>query len=204
MPVTINGSTGLTGVAAIDSVSSTELGYLDGLSEPLSTSLAAKAANPNFALLNAGGTPLTGAATITVSGISGKNQLFLWLDAGSSASASSYFGIRLNGDTGNNYQYAWVGRLGTALNQSIGPNSWYFLTRLGDLASVTASAFALVSGCNGTGYKPIVTSSYSNGSNTNMAGSSVGAWTGNSTVTSISVFSDTGNFDAGTLYVYGA
>lgn len=44
MPVSINGSSGLTGVAAIDSVSSTELGYLDGLTEPLTTSLAAKVA----------------------------------------------------------------------------------------------------------------------------------------------------------------
>ena len=42
MPISINGTTGLTGVAAIDDVSSTELGYLDGLVEPLSTSLASK------------------------------------------------------------------------------------------------------------------------------------------------------------------
>lgn len=46
MPVSINGSSGLTGVAAIDSVSSTELGYLDGLTEPLTTSLAAKLDTP--------------------------------------------------------------------------------------------------------------------------------------------------------------
>lgn len=39
MPVTINGSTGLTGVAAIDNVSSTELGYVDGVTSALQTQI---------------------------------------------------------------------------------------------------------------------------------------------------------------------
>lgn len=43
MPVTINGSTGLTGVAAIDNVSSTELGYLDGVLSAIQTQFAGKA-----------------------------------------------------------------------------------------------------------------------------------------------------------------
>ena len=44
MPVVINGTTGLTGVAAIDSVSSTELGYVDGVTAPLQTQVDAKVA----------------------------------------------------------------------------------------------------------------------------------------------------------------
>ena len=44
MPVTIGGSGPITGVTSINTtVSDTELGYLDGLTEPLTTSLAAKA-----------------------------------------------------------------------------------------------------------------------------------------------------------------
>jgi len=39
MAVTISGSTGLTGVAAIDNVSSTELGYLDGVTSAIQTQL---------------------------------------------------------------------------------------------------------------------------------------------------------------------
>ena len=46
MPVVINGTTGLTGVAAIDSVSSTELGYVDGVTAPLQTQVDGKLATP--------------------------------------------------------------------------------------------------------------------------------------------------------------
>jgi hypothetical protein len=50
MPVTINGSTGLTGVAAIDNVSSTELGYVDGVTSAIQTQLNAKAADSSQGL----------------------------------------------------------------------------------------------------------------------------------------------------------
>lgn len=47
MPVTIGGSGPITGVTSINTtVSDTELGYLDGLTEPLTTSLAAKLTTP--------------------------------------------------------------------------------------------------------------------------------------------------------------
>jgi hypothetical protein len=59
--------------------------------------------NPNYALINAGGTALTGAATITISGISGKKDLFIIIDSGSSANASSEFSIRFNADSAANY-----------------------------------------------------------------------------------------------------
>ena len=46
MPISINGSTGITGVAAIDNVSSTELGYLDGVSSALQTQINGKLTTP--------------------------------------------------------------------------------------------------------------------------------------------------------------
>ena len=44
MAVSINGTTGLTGVAAIDDVSSTELGYLDGVTSAIQGQLDGKQA----------------------------------------------------------------------------------------------------------------------------------------------------------------
>ena len=66
----------------------------------------------SWTLLNSGGTALTGAQTITVSGISSKNKLLVMLDAASSASAASFISLRLNTDTGNNYY--WMGNMITA------------------------------------------------------------------------------------------
>lgn len=46
MPVTINGSTGLTGVAAIDNVSSTELSYVDGVTSAIQSQIDSKFTTP--------------------------------------------------------------------------------------------------------------------------------------------------------------
>jgi trimeric autotransporter adhesin len=64
----------------------------------------------DWSLLNAGGTSLTGAATITVSGISGKNQLFVIIDEASSASTQSTISIRFNTDSGVSYTQ-WGSRI---------------------------------------------------------------------------------------------
>jgi hypothetical protein len=63
----------------------------------------------DWSLLIAGGT-LTGAATITVSGISGKNQLFVIIDEASSASTQSTISIRFNTDSGVSYTQ-WGSRI---------------------------------------------------------------------------------------------
>jgi hypothetical protein len=60
----------------------------------------------NYQLLNAGGTALTGTNTITISGISGKNSLWVYVVDVSSASASSNIIFRLNADSGSNYNFS--------------------------------------------------------------------------------------------------
>jgi hypothetical protein len=65
---------------------------------------AAPAAGANWTLLNAGGTLLTGATTITVSGISGADKIMVVIGENvSSANASSEISVRFNSDTGSNY-----------------------------------------------------------------------------------------------------
>ena len=75
MPVVINGTTGLTGVAAIDSVSSTELGYVDGVTAPLQTQVDGKVSSTGLAWTSytptwtaTGGTPAVGGAGGSLSG----------------------------------------------------------------------------------------------------------------------------------------
>ncbi len=166
-------------------------------------------ASDNFTLLNTGGTALTGATTITVSGISGKNRLYVWVDSLSCASTGlSYVTLRLNTDTGSNYYEA--GFKGQT-NNTVGPyNSngevYYMLGRFD--RSTTANYCGIqIDGCNSTGIKTISTVSgmqaYNNSGEFSLV--TVGHYTGSSAITSVSLYTlDGQNFDNGTMYVYGA
>lgn len=168
----------------------------------------------SWSLLNAGGTALTGATTITVSGISGKNSLMIVMNAASTANASgANFGVRVNGLTTN--VYYGVGQT----NYTDSPYSYTMFqernygntTNYLPLAKVvdgssTASGSVTLSGCNSTGIKPHISVGAANyGANYGHRRLSLqGYIDATSAITSVSVFSDDGNFDAGTLYVYGA
>jgi hypothetical protein len=160
--------------------------------------------SPSFTLLNSGGTAMTGAATITVSGISGKNSIFFRVSLGSSATASVNFYLRLNTDSGANYYYVGNGSFGDAVftKQGVDNTEIVFAAQGGDAANYV-NAYGLIEGANGTGIKPISYASFANGAG---AGNYTGAgfYSGTSTISSLSIVSASGNFDAGTLYVYGA
>ena len=173
---------------------------------------AATPTNKNFTLLNAGGTALTGAATITVSGISGQDELLVIVENASSANASSAIRLRINTDTGTNYYWYGINIIQTAtystnaLDDANGPDtSWPFGT-MGSNASATVSGTARISGANAAGVKAI----QSNGTGSPGGGNSQearilgGYYNSSSTVSSISVVSSTGNFDGGTVYVYAS
>ena len=161
---------------------------------------------PDFQLLNAGGTALTGATTITISSISGKSALFIRVTGASSANASSRIFIRVNGDTGStNYPWSYVAERNGAIysDQSEGSSSLYF-ANMGNAAGDVVNGYAYLYGTGTAGIKPYIWSANANGTSSDQAPSGVGAYLGTSAVTSISLGSSTGNFDAGTLYVYGA
>lgn len=166
-----------------------------------------------WTLLNTGGTALTGAATITVSGISNIEYLQIIISGASSASGSSLISYRFNGDSGNNYDmggpyyssegtYA-TGNLGTYNNIS---NDKAYFAVLSTNASSTATGGISLSGGKSTGNKAFtsVGGATPGGGNGHAAVWIHGVYKGTAAISSVSLISGTGNFDAGTMYVWGA
>jgi hypothetical protein len=165
----------------------------------------------NWSLLNAGGTALTGAATITVSGISGKDKILIFIDAASSVSASSFMSLRFNADSGANYGYAGAEFV---FASSLVPSGFsgvantggtsITLGRMAGNAASAVSGYLNMSGANAAGVK--VFESFGMGSTSSGDGQRAynygGFYNSASTISSVSILSDTGNFDSGTIYVY--
>ena len=164
----------------------------------------------NFSLINAGGTALTGAATVTVSGISGYSTLMILIDGASSVSADSGIYLRVNGATSNYFMMQSEFDFKSTYSQNnFGPNQITNGIKLADMSSNAASEIrggAFIFGCNSSGIKTIIC----NGAGSAAGGSSQSIYNGTgyynsaSTISSVSAFSDSGNFDAGTMYIYGS
>lgn len=169
---------------------------------------AAPAGGANWTLLNAGGTALTGAQTITVSGISNKSQVMFFIAGGSSANGSSLFSFRINSDSGSNYNQfganlSWQNTYSSGNYTAISNTSqsdYYLHYGAGNAAGVF-SGYVFLTGCNSSGVKSIIagTGATQTGNETSYTG---GYWNNSASVTSISLLSSSGNFDAGTIYVY--
>ena len=174
---------------------------------------AAGGASASFTLLNAGGTALTGAQTVTVSGISGIETLWIYCDAIGSASANSTFYIRLNGDTGSNY-YS-VGMRGTAgaansNYERFNPGAdtgfpFAFHDQLTSGGAPVGAVGAYIYGCKGSGVKMLdLKGSGADSRAANYQYNTTGYYNSASTISSVSIFSGTGNLNSGTVYVYGS
>jgi hypothetical protein len=173
---------------------------------------AAAGGTANWSLLNAGGTALTGAQTVTVSGISGKDQIMVLVDGASSATASSLISVRLNGDTGSNYYVYGSDSIAGATYAASNYGAIYGAGAQIRLAWMSANAgslvggYVLLSGCNSSGVKVYnsaagATAATSNAQQNYILG---GYYNSSSTISSVSVFSSSGNLDAGTVYVYAS
>lgn len=162
--------------------------------------------NPDYQLINTGGTSLSGASTVTISGISGKAGLFIHITGASCVNANSSVYLRLNSAT-NLYT-----ETGLTFNESSGATNIFTSTgfggfalgSLGTAASSTVRAFVKIDGTNTSGLKPVVLSVYNTGSTSSESPITTGFHSGGTAVTSISLISANGNFDAGTIWVYGA
>lgn len=187
--------------ASSELVSSWPATSLD-LANQLESRFAAKA--PNVTLPQLGTANLTGAATITISGLAAKNFLYVWITGASSASASSILSIRFNSDTGANYGRIGIGFVGTGTSQ-VGDTAAtnIAIAQIGNSAADTVNASMIIVGAGGTGWKPYTATSYATGSATNTPLAISGLWAGTSAISSVSIISGTGNFDAGTIQVYG-
>ena len=161
----------------------------------------------NFTLINAGGTALTGATEITVSGISGKNRLFIYCIGASTTSSYFGMGLRLNADTTvGNYTGFGINNstsAGAQYNLALGSIGYWDIFYTGTPASSNGNFVATIDGTNSSGIKPIQVASTASGSGYEPY-NFTGYYGGSSAISSITLISSSGNFDAGTVYVYGA
>ena len=163
----------------------------------------------NWTLLNSGGTSLTGAQTVTVSGISGKDKIMVLLQDAASAGANSFIGVQLNGDTGSNYyvqgwEYAAPSTY-AATNMGVygGSKDRIDLGRLGGAGEIIRG-FVTFTGCNASGVKSFIASGSGSGGVNQRAYGTGGYYNGSAVISSISVYSNSGNLNGGTVYVYAS
>jgi hypothetical protein len=159
----------------------------------------------SYNLINTGGTSL-GGSTTTITGISGKDSLMI-LISGLSLNNSQDIGqrLRFNTDSGSNYAYMVVGRNNSNVtSESFTSTGGIFLGVPNDDGS-TADCIIWVDGCNGSGNK-VLSYTFSGNASGSFAKyfNGHGRWTGSASVTSISIITDSNNYDAGTVFVYGA
>jgi hypothetical protein len=158
---------------------------------------------PLGGMTSLGTVALTGATTITLSGLSNISRVTLLINGASSVNASSYITLRFNGDSTNNYGFAGnYSSNGTLANAYAQNDTSIPVAKQGNTAANVISALVNVNGGFSDGMLQYNLGSYANGS-----GFESYNWTGfynNTKITSISLISSTGNFDAGFMYVFGA
>lgn len=174
---------------------------------------ASAAGITNWSLLNSGGTALTGAASITVSFTAPKRLMVLMV--GASAGARSFITIRPNNISSADYSAAGMNAQFSntpgsyALTYGYGAYSTFTDIPMGTMsnnAASTVDAAFVMNLTDQTGWKDFTVGAA--GTNTvgegNQLYSIAGILEAAATITSITVLSSVGNFDAGTIYVLGA
>jgi hypothetical protein len=171
---------------------------------------AAPAAGSNWSLLNTGGTALTGAATITISGISNVDKIMVLLDGASTGSNASNVTIRLNGDTASNYYRYGMYSTWTAtydsqeMEQFSAAQPYIFMGAQSYNSGSSVSGYCQITGCNSNGVKMY---HQAGGASPSASNGHIFSWSGgyydsSSAITSVSIFCSPGTFDAGTVFVY--
>ena len=169
----------------------------------------------NWTLLNAGGTALTAATTITVSFTAPKRIMVLMIGA-SSANARSFITLRPNNISTADYSVAGgflqIGKDTAGSYVRSNPYGEYSTGTDIEFGTMSNNASSVVNGScvidltDQTGWKNFTVMAA--GDDTAGEGDQVyftqGILEASATITSITVISSTGNFDAGTIYVLGA
>jgi len=172
---------------------------------------AAAGSSPSYTSIASGSLP-TGVGTLTISGISGKNDLILVITGWSGTTATPSMYVKINNDATDYYTagqyfatetsspYAMLGR-----NWSYNARTDLFCCSL-DATGSTGSLYLTISGCNAAGVKPFrVIGSAGTPVSANTETTNYGGyWDDTATVSSLVIYINAGNFDAGSYYLYGA
>ena len=159
----------------------------------------------NYTLLNTGGTSLTGATDITISGISGKNSLIIYVYNASSANASSEIKLRVNSGGDSYFNSLYMTDAATNTIDVDETHGGYWLetqTKMGTSVTDRIKIILRIDGCSTTGAKPYNWSSFTNISTSGQASTGSGFSLIAGAITAVTVNSSTGKFDAGTIWVY--
>ncbi len=165
----------------------------------------------NFSLIGTGTT--TSGSTVTVSGISGQDQLIILLKDVSGTGIYSEFTLRINTDSGTNYDQmrvvynpAGTYSAGALYSETATGGTSIRIAQLSGDATLGVSGYVTIFGCNTAGKKLINHSASGNAgtSNSQIWYTSGAVWNNTSTVTSVSLRTNSGTFDAGSFEVYGS
>jgi len=161
-------------------------------------------------------TTLTGATT-TISSLSGYDDFFVLIRNASSSSASANLVFKINGSaTATDYsQYGpQLSSPSTYAASSLTSNSYFqnngqlYMGGMGNSASSVVNGYFTIAGANTSGKKMIAMAGGGDYATGGQVGQSMfvsgGVYNGTAVVSSITFLYDTGNLDAGTVYVYGA
>lgn len=168
------------------------------------------AATKNYSLLGTGA--LTSGSTVTVSGISNQDKIWVVINLATTSAATNPIRMRINGDTGATYAQGYTTMNGAATYSKDYFYSYYQKTvylNLGypALATDNMSGYVMIDGGATSGQKMYNYITAGNnqgvtGGNYSYAGG--GFWDNTSTITSISLLCNSGTFTAGSFYVYGS
>jgi hypothetical protein len=161
----------------------------------------------NYTLANAGGTTLSGAATITVSGLSNANFIQVFVDsARTNSAANPNCTLRINTDSGSNYSYIGLKfNMGTSAITAQRTSSGDSIPLYTWGANSSSNGWAVVSiqGGASSGRKTYSSNGVSgDGWGGEFSTALQGAYNSSSTISSISLITDAGNFSQGTIYIY--
>jgi hypothetical protein len=171
---------------------------------------ATVATTKNYSLLGTG--TLTSGATVTVSGISSQDKIWVVINRASTTAAANPIRMTINSDSGANYAQGYTTFYGPAAYNMSYMYSYYLKTttlNLGypALATDDMSGYVMIDGAAGTGqkmYNYITTGNNQGVTGGNYSYMGGGFWDNTATITSISLTCGSGTFDAGSFYVYGS
>jgi hypothetical protein len=175
---------------------------------------AAPASSPlSYTLLNTGGTTLSSNST-SITGISGYSNILVLVSSASSTNAAARIFVTINNqNAGGDYDCA-AATINPQASYSAGDFSdrsdigadHIRLATLSTNAGSTCSGTVRIDGANGTGKKAFssVGAASAAGGNTQESYAFQGIFNGSATISSIQVKTNSGTFDNGKVYVWGA